>query len=98
MRKIEERMLQAIKNKENWSSDSTGVFYNPIEDCSSVHLHYNHIADYWHSAKGMDLEPLKVNSFTLALYPTTTTKSRLRALGANVTTKKGITYLNGVAV
>ena len=33
------------------------------------------------------------NTDTLRRYPTNTTKSRLRALGVNVTTRKGVTYL-----
>jgi hypothetical protein len=35
---------------------------------------------------------------TLSRWSTNTTKSRLRALGANVTTRKGVTYLNNVAI
>lgn len=96
MRKIEQQMLAAIHSKkEAWTKDNTGVYF---ENCNSkfggrseIYLHGNHIADYWHR----DGE-LVVNEHTLMKWPTPTTKSRLRALGANVTTKKGTTYLNGI--
>lgn len=99
MRKIEQRMLQAIKNKENWSSDNTAVFFISAQESgtlygsrSEIYLCGNHIANVWNDGA------LWVNSFTFALYPTNTIKSRLRALGVNVTTKNGVTYLDGVAV
>ena len=98
MRKIEKQMLEAITNKlEKWVSSNTSVFYEnnntKFGPRSEIYLHGNHIADYWHR----DGE-LQVNERTLADWPTPTTKSRLRALGANVTTKKGMTYLNGLQV
>lgn len=96
MRKIEQQMLAAIQSKAiAWTKDNTGVFYEnnntKFGPRSEIYLHGNHIADFWHR----DGE-LTVNEHTLIKWPTPTTKSRLRALGANVTTKKGTTYLNGV--
>ena len=38
------------------------------------------------------------NLTTLSAWPTVTTKSRLRALGVNVTTRKGITYVDNKEV
>lgn len=92
MRKIEQRMLQAIKNKENWSSANTTIAVDDMGGMCKVFLHGSHIANVWQDGT------LWVNRCTLALYPTNTTKSRLRALGANVNTKNGVTYLDGVAV
>lgn len=97
MRKIEQEMIQAIHNKrDKWINNNTSVFYisaiesgNPNGARSEVFLHGNHIADYWHESGA-----LEVNERTLAQWPTPTTKSRLRALGAHVTTKKGNTFLD----
>jgi hypothetical protein len=101
MRKIEKQMLNAINAKvDKWVNNNTAVFYvsamesgNPFGARSEVYLHGNHIADYWHESGS-----LEVNSRTLSQWATVTTKSRLRALGANVTTRKGITYLDGKAI
>jgi hypothetical protein len=101
MRKIEKQMLNAISSKaDKWMNNNTSVFYvsaresgNPFGARSEVYLHGNHIADYWHESGS-----LEVNCRTLAQWSTPTTKSRLRALGANVATRKGVTYLNNVAI
>ena len=97
MRKIERQMLQAIEERRFWTSGNTCVDVvnngNPNGIRAEVFLHGNHIADFWYESKSLD-----VDSRTLALWPTPTTKSRLRALGANVYTKKGTTFLNGEAV
>lgn len=90
MRKIELQMLNAIYNNKAWQSGNTVV--TPRFDGSlSVYLHGNHIADVVNSQ-------INVNVYTLRQWSTPTTKSRLRALGANVSTRKGITYLNNVAI
>ena len=88
MRKIEQQMLASIQNRSNWVLDNTSV--QPISDVNcSVYLHGNHIADV-NNPTGFVL----VDVDTLRRFPTPTTKSRLRALGVNVSTRKGITYLN----
>ena len=87
MRKIEEQMLQAIQYKENWSKDNTQVVQN--NDSCRVYLYGHHICTVDNSTR-----QVLVNKATLASYPTVTTKSRLRALGCNVYTKEGITYLD----
>lgn len=90
MRKIELQMLNAIENRKAWQSGNTTV--TPRFDGSlSVYLHGNHIADVVNSQ-------INVNVYTLRQWSTPTTKSRLRALGASVSTRKGITYLNNVAI
>lgn len=92
MRKIESQMLNAILNRKSWQLDNTSVTVR--NDASmSVFLHGNHIADI-DCPTGFVL----VNQETLRRWQTPTTKSRLRALGANVSTRKGVTYLDNVAI
>jgi hypothetical protein len=99
MRKIEKQMLAAVQNKREFRLDNTSVVFVPafgdsLTTRSEVYLHGNLIAKYWHDLA----EPLEVNLVTLSRWQTPTTKSRLRALGANVATRKGITYLNNQPV
>ena len=91
MRKIEVDMVKTVKSMGNWKTDNTEVKSGLMQ--SHVYLHGNQIAYYDH-AQGK----LVVNVDTLRKYPTATTKSRLNALGANVFTRKGIVYVNGVAI
>lgn len=98
MRKIEQQMLNAIESKRNWSLDNTLVYIengggNPFGLRAEIYLHGNHIADYWYDDKQLD-----VDTRTLIDWNTRTTKSRLRALGAKVATRKGVIYLNNVAI
>lgn len=87
MRKIEQEMLEAIRNKTNWSKDNTRVEVGKLT--CMIYLHNNHIASVAHLDSSVT-----VNKETLSDYPTNTTKSRLRALGANVYTKQGVIHLN----
>lgn len=96
MRKIEQQTLDAIKARKDWRCSNMAVYYisaaesgNPCGGRSEVYLHGNHIADYWH----VD-EDLAVNIRTLTQWPSNTTLSRLRALGANVRRCKGQVLLN----
>lgn len=93
MRKIEKQMLAAVKAKQDWAGGNTTVLYSPLNKISQVFLHGKHIATHHH-----DDGSLFVNTATLAAWPTNVTKSRLRALGAKVTTVKGETFLDGVKV
>jgi hypothetical protein len=89
MRKVEKAMLQAINECRTWHGSNTSV--SSIDDVNcAVYLHGNHIADV-NSRTGF----VMVNTYTLRQWPTVTTKSRLRALGANVQTKNHVTLLNG---
>lgn len=87
MRKIEKTMCLAIGQKKSWREANTEVVYQPelstpdracIEH-AKVFLHGNHIGTFVYSLNRFD-----VNMMTLAKWPTRTTKSRLRALGAKV--------------
>jgi hypothetical protein len=90
MRQIEEQMNQAIRERRDWSSGNTRVVIDGVY--TTVYLHENRIA-YAFGAHYFvpDLS-------TLRAWPTPTTKSRLRALGVNVTTKDGVTYVDGEEV
>lgn len=92
MRKIEKLMIEAIHGKKSKTLDNTRVEYLPELDTpthariehSKIYLYENHIATYCHVLNRFDY-----NQMTLAAWPTSTTKSRLRALGFDVQTKKG---------
>ena len=89
MRKVEQQMLDAVNNRRTWHGSNTSV--SSIDDVNcAVFLHGNHIADV-NSETGF----VMVNKYTLAKWPTPTTKSRLRALGAKVYTKNHTVYLDG---
>ena len=96
MRKIEQNMLKAINNGTDWVQDNTTVIFsdhngNPYLN-ATVYLHNNAIAELLPSGE------IAVDTDTLKRYPTTTTKSRLRALGVNVYTRKGIVYVDDCAI
>ena len=101
MRKIEKMMIKAVNSKKGFTLDNTTVEYLPALDTptharieySKIFLHGHHIASYDY-ARG-EYTP---NLMTLAAWPSRTTKSRLRALGLNVSTRKGVTYYNDKAV
>ena len=96
MRKIELAMLEAIKSKKTKTIDNTKIEYLPALstptrariEYTKIYLHGNHIASYMY-----DLDRFDYNPITLAAWPTNTTKSRLRALGFDVKTKKGRTFV-----
>ena len=83
MRVIEKKMLQALAQGKTWQLNNTYVCGN------SISLSGHHIAD-------MVNGECVVNRETLRRWPSVTTKSRLRALGANVYTKDYCIYLDGV--
>jgi len=89
MRKIEKEMNLAVSKGLNWSKDNTTVSTDSLTGLRQVFLHGHNIATI--DDQGFTM----VNVTTLSKWPTVTTKSRLRALGANVYTKKGRTYLEG---
>jgi hypothetical protein len=92
MRKIEQQMNNAIHNHVRWFLDNTIV--SPLDDITvAVYLHGHEIA-LINRRTGF----VMTNVDTLRRYPTNTTKSRLRALGVDVATRKGVTYLYGEAI
>jgi hypothetical protein len=92
MRKIEQQMKNAIHRHARWALDNTLV--DPLDELTvAVYLHGHEIA-LINQRSGL----VMVNENTLKAYPTNTTKSRLRALGVDVATRKGVTYLYGKPV
>jgi hypothetical protein len=94
MRKIEQNMLKAIYNGTDWKQDNTRV--HTIVGGMEVQLHGNTLGVYEDLGGGN--YGFTVNMNTLKRYPTNTSKSRLRALGVNVYTKKGVTYVDDCAI
>lgn len=101
MRKIEQQMNEAIRNRRNWACGNTQVimkdgYYDAMRyhyaKHFEVYLHGNHIATVWENA------PLYVNESTLRRWPSVTTRSRLRALGADLVSIKGVLHLNGKSI
>ena len=93
MRLIEQQMLAAVRTQEEFRRNNTQVSHNIWSNISVIRLHGNEIATYNH-----DTEVMTPNLETLKEWPSNTTKSRLRALGVNVTTRKGIAFVDGVEV
>ena len=87
MRQIEFDMVKAIRENKPFKRDNTQVKID--FNTAHVFLHGNHIATVINEGTPI------VNLDTLRAYPTPTTKSRLRALGVDVYTKQGITFVNG---
>ena len=88
MRKIEQQMNDAIQNRRFWCKDNTMVHSDGM-----VYLHGNHIATVT-----PDSGEIKVNLYTLRRWPSMTTRSRLRALGADLVSIKGVLHLNGKSI
>ena len=85
MRKIEEAMRYAVRMRKNWVSGNTRVEVYDSE--VKVFLHGNMI----YRENRMTGE----KRFTLAGWPTRTTRSRLWALGIHITQNDWTQYYNG---
>ena len=88
MRKIEQQMVNALRSGCTWHKDNTMVHCN-----GDVYLHNNHIANV-----SPDTGKVTVNLYTLRKWPSMTTRSRLRALGADLVSIKGTLHLNGKSI
>jgi hypothetical protein len=95
MRVIERQMLEAVRKRKGWRNGNTEVRVN--DGAYVVLLHGNPIISGELHADGYSYS-IVPDRATLARWPTPTTKSRLRAFGVNVTTRKHVTYLNGEPV
>jgi len=96
MRKIEKEMRAAIVDRRDWSKDNTCVRFDAEDNVCDVFLHGNHIAEAHRNYYGSII--ITPNRETLAQWPTVTTKSRLRALGVNLTQKAGVISIDGEMV
>jgi ATP-dependent protease HslVU (ClpYQ) peptidase subunit len=95
MRLIEKEMNSAINNARDWGKDNTRVecVYTFRGYWADVYLHGHLIAGVLCRAGQEDM--VKVNVEVLKQWPTRTTMSRLRALGVDVCTRKGVVILDG---
>lgn len=103
MRKIETKMVNAIKDGRDMTSANTEVRVmwanspcasGATTHCCHVMLHGNNIATVYAFTIGDDTTLFAVpNLLTLNKWPTATTKSRLRALGVHLWTEKGRTFV-----
>ena len=84
MRQIEKNMNSAIWSKTNWAGSNTTVITE--DDISTVMLHGNHIATYYHDTKELTLFD--------GGWQSVTTKSRLNALCAEFATGFGVFQKN----
>ena len=72
MRKLEREMNQAIRGQRNWAGSNTTVFTTDNGLESTVYLHGNHIATYFHYDRTLQIFD--------GGWQSVTTKSRLNAL------------------
>jgi hypothetical protein len=89
-RSVEKKMVEAVNLGIPFHGSNTMVTI----DFSTAHVYLfgKHIASVVNGGTPI------VNLDTLRRHPTPTTKSRLRALGVDVYTKNGITFVNGEEV
>ena len=84
MRQIEKNMNSAIWSKKNWAGSNTTVITE--DNISTVMLHGNHIATYYHDTKELALFD--------GGWQSNTTKSRLNALCAEFAMGFGVFQKN----
>jgi len=81
MRKIEQAMIEAIRNKKNFTRSNTSVYLEPLPDgreVAEVYLHGNPIASVIFSHRDSSrIEEIRLSD---AGWKTVTTKSRLNAV------------------
>jgi|TARA_R110000796_G_scaffold35539_1_gene91192 hypothetical protein len=100
MRKIEAQMIEAIKANKNWKGGNTEVHImhdGPYETRANIYLHGNHIAVIHQDSRfgwfpTRDAIPIRP---TFRDWPTSTTRSRLRALGINASIKNFAAQIDG---
>lgn len=98
MRLIEKEMNRAVDAMQPWAKDNTQVTIaeGDWSTWAHVYLHGHPIATVERMRSGARV--FSINYRTLEQWPTRTTMSRLRALGFNVYTRKGVVYHEGEAV
>ena len=104
MRVIEKKMNEAINANQDWRHGKNAKGYPAMEvshgrcirtgmNYADVYLHANHIATV-----NKDTGKVVPNIQTFRNWPTTTTRSRLRALGVDASIKNGAAQINGEAI
>ena len=110
MRVIEEKMVQAIRNKTDWKSANTEVrhYTDGGNEYADIFLHGHHIAtacpvleELAGNSDGrahQTLAYVRPNRNTFLEWPTRTTRSRLCALGVNASIKDFEPCIDGKAL
>ena len=91
MRTIESKMIQAIRQKQPFGQGNTTVTQTS-DYRAHVYLHGNHIAYIYYGDVADDFIATP-NVQTLRQWATSTTKSRLRALGIDVCQRRNRLYI-----
>ena len=86
MRKLEKQMNQAIRGQRNWAGSNTTVFTTDNGLESTVYLHGNHIATYFHYDRTLQIFD--------GGWQSVTTKSRLNALCSEFAVGHGVFQKN----
>ena len=91
MRKIEKAMCEAVNSQKNWKCSNTEVRVEKQDTVTivCVYLHGNRICEVYESCGQTEM------TFSLAGRNTTTTRSRLNALGIDVKQKNFRPMWNG---
>ena len=102
MRKIETNMIKAIHTGKNWHSDNTTVTvektYGAVtQHMATVRLH-GHIIAHVTYLPATGYMFAGVDRDTFRAWPTSTTRSRLRALGINASIRNNAAHIDGMAI
>lgn len=89
MKKIERAMCEALENRTPWAGGNTTLTIDEETGLATVRLHGHKIFAKTRGGKSW---------FRIAGWNTVTTRSRLRALGVQITTKDFAPYVGGVPV
>lgn len=89
MRKIEKEMISAIRNGEGFTKGNTAVLWNEGREAFYVCLHGNIIARGYRPMRFGACD-YRITAVNFCGWNTTTTRSRLRALGVPVKSQKGV--------
>jgi len=103
MRKIEQQMMNALREGKDWKGTNTEVrTFKKSYDIrttylANVYLFGNHIASTTCYPSTGYIHAAPVHS-TFAHYPTSTTRSRLCALGVNASIRNRAAHIDGMQV
>ena len=73
MRKIEQQMIAAINNNQDWQSANTSVHYDPSSGASRVYLHGNLRTVQIHMRHGRVHIVASVNNLSVSRFPVSVT-------------------------
>ena len=92
MRKIEQEMIQAVRDGENWTKGNTEVYNESYGICVFLE---NNLIGYIPATEGRKIGKFAADTETFRRFPTRTTASRLRALGVDARIVGGRATIDG---